>query len=222
MPSLIEVEREQRRKANLELYRLAGLPVIGGGSPEGDPPDDDPDTDPPDDPIPETMDTAAKAALTKEREARKQAAKEARDAKAALATLQAEKDAADAAKAQAEAEDAKKKGEWEKLATDRETQLNATTGERDTLKQQLDTLIAAIKPDVDAQWKALPEEVTELYEGDGDDVLAKRAHITKHRKLIDRLSTQQDQAKQAASFGRTPNPNGKKQDEFTPVAPVRF
>lgn len=109
-------------------------------------------------------------------------------------------------------------GEFDKVRQS----LEAERDQFRTRAEQLDSLIAAIKPDVDAQWAALPEEVTELYDGDGEDVLAKRTHIAKHKKLIDRLTEKQDAARSAAGHGRTPVPNGTKPKEFTPVAPVRF
>lgn len=116
-----------------------------------------------------------------------------------------------------EAAEAKRKADEE---AERERQIKA--GEFDTVRQsleaerdaaltkaaQFDALVETIRPEVDAQWAALPGEVTELYEGDADDVLAKRAHMARCKKLIDKLAAQQETKKQAAGFGRTPTPNG--------------
>jgi len=43
-----------------------------------------------------------------------------------------------------------------------------------------------------------------------DSVLARQAHIAKTRKLVERITEQNEQKRQAASFGRTPTPNGAK------------
>jgi len=122
---------------------------------------------------------------------------------------QAESDAA-AAKQAAEA------------AAERQRQIDA--GQFDTVRQSLETerdqalakasqfdaLVEAIKPEIDAQWAALPDEVKALYEGDDTDVLARQAHIARTRKLVEKLTEQNEQKRQAASFGRTPTPNGAK------------
>lgn len=208
MPSLIDTEQERRRLANLELYRLYGIKPISGGSQENDPPSDDPPADPTEDKDPDGLSEAGKAALQKERDARKQAAKEAREAKAELDRLRAEKAEADAAKAKAEEDEAKRKGEFEQLANKRAEDLAAAIAERDAERAEKAALIEALKPEIDEQWKGLPAEVTELYEGADDDVLAKRAHIARTRKLIEKLAENTDQKRQAAGFGRTPNPNG--------------
>lgn len=151
---------------------------------------------------------AGKAALKAERDARKAAAKEAAEAKAELETLRKEKAEADAAKAKAEEEEATRKGEFEQLATKRAEEIQAVTGERDTLKIRLDTALALISASLDQDWKAAPDQVTKLYRGDDTDVLAKRQFLTEHADIIAALSDKQQDRKQAAGFGRTPNPNG--------------
>lgn len=214
MPSLIEIEREQRRKANLEIYRLAGLPPIGGGSPtpeEAAAAEAKRIADEEAARVAEEekhLSEAGKAALKAERDARKAAAKEAADLKARLSEIEAKQAEADAAKAKAEEEEAKRKGEFEQLANKRAEDLAAAIAERDAERAEKAALIEALKPEIDEQWNALPAEVTELYEGADDDVLAKRAHIARTRKLTEKLITQTDEKRQAASFGRTPKPNG--------------
>ena len=123
------------------------------------------------------------------------------------------------AQAEADATAAKQAAE---AAAERQRQIDA--GQFDTVRQSLETerdqalakasqfdaLIEAIKPEIDTQWAALPDEVKALYEGDDTDVLARQAHIAKTRKLVERLTEQNEQKRQAASFGRTPTPNGAK------------
>jgi hypothetical protein len=142
-----------------------------------------------------TLNDAGKVALQKERDARKAAVKEAADAKAALATLRAEKDAADAAKAQAEADDAKRKGEWEKLANDREAQINTITADRDALKSEHDALTGYFTAQYDAALKELPDVITAFKPPD-DAGFAEKATW---------LATAQEQAKKLTGIA----PNGK-------------
>ncbi len=119
-------------------------------------------------------------------------------------------------KADAEAEQKRQieAGEFDKARQTLEAERDAANARA----AQLDALIEAIRPEIDEQWKALPAEVTELYEGAEDDVLAKRAHIARTRKLIDKLNAQQEQAKGAAGFGRTPTPNGNGRSEAEEAA----
>lgn len=151
---------------------------------------------------------AGKAALKAERDARKAAAKEAADLKARLADLEAKQSEADAAKAKAEEAEAIKRGEFEQLVVKRTEELQGVTGERDTLKQRLDTALSLISASLDQDWKAAPDQVTKLYRGDAADVLAKRQFLTDHADIIAALTDKQDDRKQAAGFGRTPTPNG--------------
>lgn len=216
MPSPIELELAERRRQSAEAYRLAGMPPIGGGAPT------------PEEIAAEVeakriadeaeaarlaeeekgLNDAGKAALQKERDARKAAAKEAAEAKAELETLRKAKADADAAKAQAEEDEAKRNGEFEQLATKRAEELQAVTGERDSLKSRLETALTLIGATVDQEWKAAPDAVTKLYKGEDTDVLAKRQHLADHADIIAALIGKQDERKQAAGFGRTPKPNG--------------
>lgn len=93
-------------------------------------------------------------------------------------------------------------------------------GERDTAvtkltdaETKLNTLITAIKPDVDAQWAALPEEVTELFTGEADDVIGKRAFMSTHKKLITALAGKAEESKNKFRTGKVPIPNGKGGEE---------
>jgi chromosome segregation ATPase len=174
----------------------------------------DPVTDEPTgtEPEPEGLSDAGKAALKAERQKARDAEKALKAHQAELDALRKEKADAAAAKAQADEEEARRKGEFEQIATKRSEELKTATGERDTYKAQLDALVTAIKPEVDARWKGLPDEVTELYEGGDDDILAKRAHIAKHQKLIDRLGEQDDAAKDRHRTPMTPRPNPNAQN----------
>ena len=137
----------------------------------------------------------------------------------AEAEATAAKAAADAA---AERDRQVKAGEFDQVRTSLEKERDDAASDRDDYKSRFDKVIEAIKPSVDEQWKTLPEEVKELYEGADDDVMAMQSHITRHKKLIDRLTANQEQAKQAAGFGRTPTPQGTKQEDKGLVGSVRF
>lgn len=117
----------------------------------------------------------------------------AREARKAAEKARAERDAElDAEREAAEAEAARKiaeeAGEFEtvkaQLLADKEkieSDLNLTTKERDDL-------LAMVKVDVDSAWSNLPAEVRDAYDGDDDDVLARKQHMTKMKKIIDRLA----------------------------------
>jgi len=119
----------------------------------------------------------------------------------------AEDDAAEVKRKTDEAAEQQRKIEAGKFDEVRQT-LESERDQALAKAAHLDALIEALRPEIDEQWKGLPAEVTELYEGADDDVLAKRAHIARTRKLIDKLTGTTDQKRQAASFGRTPTPNG--------------
>jgi excinuclease UvrABC ATPase subunit len=125
--------------------------------------------------LPANLNDAGKAAIAKERDARKQAAKEARELKAELDALKADKAAADEAKRLADEKAAEEQGQFKELAEQRANDLAAANAAKQTAQEKLDTLIASIKPDVDEAWKALPEEVSEMLHGDAADVLEQKA-----------------------------------------------
>lgn len=119
----------------------------------------------------------------------------------------AEDDAAEVKRKADEAADQQRKieaGKFDEVRQSLETERDQALAKA----SQFDALVEAIKPEIDAQWAALPDEVTALYEGDDTDVLARQAHIAKTRKLVEKLTEQNEQKRQAASFGRTPTPNG--------------
>jgi hypothetical protein len=159
--------------------------------------------------LPANLNDAGKAAIAKERDARKQAAKEARELKAELDALKADKAAADEAKRLADEKAAEEQGQFKELAEQRANDLAAANAAKQTAQEKLDTLIASIKPDVESQWKALPEEVAELFDGDAADVLSKKQFMATHKKLIDKLTaTKEEQNDQFRRVPKTPRPNG--------------
>ena len=99
-------------------------------------------------------------------------------------------------------------GEFDKVRQSLESERDAATTERDSLKSRLETALTLIGATVDQEWKAAPEAVTKLYKGEDTDVLAKRQHLADHVDIIAALIGKQDERKQAAGFGRTPKPNG--------------
>lgn len=166
---------------------------------------------------------AGKEALRKEREARRNAERAEKAANDRAAALEAKQAEADKAKAAAEEADAIKRGEFEQLANTRAEEVKAVTGERDGYKTQLDSLIAAIKPDVEKQWTSAPESVTKLYKGDANDVLGKREFLTDHAELITELTAQQEQKNEALrKYPITPRPNGNAPTDVKPLVPAKF
>jgi len=164
----------------------------------------------PDEVIPEGLNDGGKAALTAEREARKKAAKEARELKERLTALEAEKAESDRIKAEQDEADAVKRGEFEKLATERAETIKTVSGERDSLKTRLDQALTLLASSVDERWKDVPAEVAELYEGDANDPLAKTAFIERNAKVIAKIKGEQDATQdrfRQASRTRTPPPD---------------
>ncbi len=135
----------------------------------------------------DALGAAGKAALDAERKARKDAEVEAK-------RLQKIVDDAAAAKAKADDDEAKRKGEFEKLANERETERDAATADVTRLSAENDQLKAAVNAILDAEWKALPKEIKDLYLGDEGDPLARLTFLPK--------------AKVAAKQHETANGNG--------------
>lgn len=181
-----------------DYERTGHLPGFSGGDHEEPPaPPPDPPKPPadPDEPLGEN----GKKALEAEREARRTAEKAAKDANDRAAALEAE------AKKRADKE-AEEAGRWQELAEKREADLTEATAKADTLQAQLDEALQALRDDVTAAWKDTPDEVKDLYEGDDDDVLAKRKHLTRSAKLIARLTTEKQSPR---GNGEDPPPRGK-------------
>ncbi len=119
---------------------------------------------------------AGKAALKREREARKSAEKARADLERRLAEFEQQQKARDD-------EEAKKRGEWEKVATEREKELEelrAAIAERD-----LNDLKRAVAAD-----EGLPAELAMRLTGDDEDALRKDAKaLAKHLKAKEATET---------------------------------
>lgn len=153
---------------------------------------DDHDTD--------ALGDAGKAALKRERDARKAAEKERTDLAKRLADLEkAEQDR--------EAEAAKAKGEWEKVATDREKeleQLKADLAERD-----LNDLKRTVATD-----EGLPADLALRLQGDDEETLRTDAKaLVKHLKAKDPGDT---------DAGDRTKPGHKKPDKNAFADPARW
>jgi len=131
------------------------------------------------DPDLDALGDKGKAALDRirgERDAEKQRAKtlqEERDA------LQKKVDAAAKREADAQEEDAKKKGEFEQLAEKRGADLAAAKQTIESLEAQVERMKKAIDSSIEADWKALPKEVADLFNGAEDDTIAKMEWLPK-------------------------------------------
>lgn len=167
---------------------------------ENPPADDPPVNDPPkpgDDPKPpkiewtkEQQDEINRIAAKERREG----AKRAREDRDAEIEEQRKKDAVAAQRTKDQ-----EAGEFEKVKESLQNDAKTASDERDTLKDQRDTLLGLLKADVDATWNDLPEEVKDAYDGEDDDVLAKKQHMTRMAKVTERLT--------AASSGPGNGPN---------------
>lgn len=101
-------------------------------------------------------------------------------------------------------------GQFDTVKQSLEAERDQFKGNYEAANDKLTKLIDAIRPEVEQAWKALPEEVAELYQkvGDGDDTLERKEFMANHKKLIDKLTAQQDEKNEAFKrFPRTPQPN---------------
>ena len=146
-----------------------------------------------------------KEAIRKEREAAKAAQDDAKKAREERDALQKEKAERESAEAKAREDEAAKKGEFEKLANERQTALDAAKAEAKTLKADNDALRGAIGGFLDAEWKALPAEVKDAYLGADDDPLAKLAFLPKGKALADKLAGKEPVKR---GLGGDPKPSG--------------
>lgn len=172
-------------------------------------PTDETTAEPRDEAMPDGLTEGGKAALKAEREARKQAAKEARELKERLAAMEAKQAEADAAKAKAEEAEAIRRGEFEKLATERAETITAITGERDGLKAKLDQALTLLASTVETEWNDAPEAVRKLYKGEPTDPLAKKAFLADHAELIAELTATAEARRNQHRTPQTPVPNPK-------------
>lgn len=111
-----------------------------------------------------------------ERDAEKQRAKTLQDERDAL---KKKVDAAEKREADEQEEAAKKKGEFEQLAEKRGTELATAKQTIEELTAQVERMRAAIDASIEADWKALPKEVADLFSGAEDDTIAKMEWLPK-------------------------------------------
>lgn len=174
------------------LFALLFFFADGENASDDDATDDDSATNR-DDSTADDLGDKGKAAIAAERKARRAAEAAAKAAQERLDTLEAD------AKKRAESE-AVEQGKWQELAEKREADLATTTESLSTLKATNETLLTLVKADVDAAWNDLPDEVRDAYDGDDDDPLAKKQHMTRMAKVIERLTVS------GATPGNGPNP----------------
>lgn len=130
-----------------------------------------------------------KAALDKERQARKDAEKRAKDAEDRLSKLEAD--------AQAAADEkAAKDGEFEKLATDRQTKLDKLQTDHKTLAEERDALAARVQQYEDRDRKAitdglkdLPDDLKTFDPGDDAPLDARMDWFTKAQAIAAKRTT---------------------------------
>lgn len=147
------------------------------------------------------------------------AARQERDtAKNELATLAATvkdlqkfKDDQEKASREASEEDAKNKGEFEKLATKYKGELDTAQADVKTLTGRIKDLEAAMAGDLEEQFKALPEEVQKLWKGDEADVLGKYKFVTDpdYKAIAKRLAGESQQEGDRGN-GKNPPAGDKK------------
>src|SRR5690606_8694571 len=125
--------------------------------------------------------------------------------------LDALKDAQAKAEADRQREADEAKGDYEAAKAAIEQERDAAATERATLKAERDALLALVKADVDAQWDALPDEVKEAFDGNDDDVLARKQHMNRMAKVIARLT------EKAHTPGNGPNPKPSDGDTKTNI-----
>lgn len=141
-------------------FRFAG--GDGTGATPSPTPTSDPANSSSDDPA---LGDAGKKALDAEREARRKAESDAKQAKDQLETLMREKAETDAAKAAAEEEEARKRGEFEQIAQKRQ-------GELETVKLELEALKADFAKASELLESVITERVAALEATESTDLIA--------------------------------------------------
>jgi hypothetical protein len=134
----------------------------------------------------------------------------------------AAKDAADKARAEerqkiadekkkadeeAERKKAEEAGEFDKVKASLTKERDDVAAERDQLRAQNETLLKLVTADVENDWKAVPAEVKETYDGKDDDLLAKKQHMQRNAKIIARLK-----GEKKPGVPKDPDPDGKTTD----------
>lgn len=117
-----------------------------------------------------------------------------------------EKDATDRAEQEQTERERKaqeERGEFDKVRTGIESERDTFKAERDDFKTKYEKALETITPGVTAQWKDLPPEVTKMYRGAEDDVLAKHAFIADTADLVKTLTATKSTTQRVPL---TPNP----------------
>lgn len=181
---------------------------------------DDPKADDQNDDIEQdkSLGESGKAAIKRERDARKLAEKARTDAEAELTTLRQKAADADAAKARADEADAEKKGEFERLATERADKLKAAVAERDELLAKVEAYETRDRTRIETGIKDLPDNLLAFDPG-ADAPLDQRL---KWFQTAEKQAAEQSDPKNNARFPQSPRPNGngttkEKQDADTQV-----
>lgn len=178
-------------------FPLFATDGAGGGAGGGDKSESKPDTDDSKDDLDaiEGLGDKGKDAIRREREARAVAVDEAKKAKKERDALLKEKQERESAEQDAKDDDAAKRGEFEDLAKKRERERDTARTEAASLKADNDQLREAINSVLEAEWKALPPEVTDAFLGDDDDALGKLLFLPKGKALAIKLAEKADPAR---------------------------
>jgi hypothetical protein len=152
-----------------------------------------------------------------QKEIQRIAAKEAR--KAADKARQEEKDRIAQEQANTETDARRKQdeeaGKFAEVRQSLESERDTIKGERDAVTRERDEYRQLIEADVTAAWDGLPEEVRDAYDGEDDDVLAKKRHMNRMAKVIAKLS-----GEQTGNPGNRENPKPGTNGEVTIETPL--
>jgi len=171
-----------------------------------------------------SVDDAAKTALKKERQARRDAERVRRDAETKLADTNnrltaLEKEKTDREKADREAAEAAatQAGEHQRLAEQYRSERDALQGKLDAAISERDAYKSAVG-DTAKEFDSLPEEVRDTYMGGDDDTLAKLAFLPKGKKLAEKLAAAETTATttEAKPAGTTSDPPANGAVALTP------
>ena len=161
----------------------------------------------------EGLGDAGRKALREERAAKKAAESKAAELSTSLADLNAqvkklqEAEAERVKQASKEAEaDREKRGEFEQLAKDRETERDAAVNDLKELQARFDALRTAALGIVKSDFETLPEEVRDFYSGEADDPVAILAFIPKGKAAAEKFAGENGKA--AVSDGTGVPPKG--------------
>jgi hypothetical protein len=136
-----------------------------------------------DEELPSSLNDAGKLALKKERDARKEAQRLAKQQADELAALKAEKAQSEAARQRAAEEEAARKGEFEKLANDRKAALDAATAEKQALAERIAAYEARDKARIETGAKDLPDDLKAFDPGDDAPLDQRLAWFEKAQKI---------------------------------------